>query len=78
MLNIEVSEVTSRRERDAFIKFQWQIYANDPAWVPPLIIERKSFLDRKRHPFYRHGTQYTCCNEIDSYFNYRLDARGPA
>jgi GNAT superfamily N-acetyltransferase len=52
---IEVSEVTSRRERDAFIKFPWQIYANDPAWVPPLILERKAFLDRKRHPFYRHG-----------------------
>jgi GNAT superfamily N-acetyltransferase len=55
VLNIEVSEVTSRRERDAFIKFQWQIYTNDSAWVPPLIIERKGFLDRKRHPFYRHG-----------------------
>jgi len=52
---IEVSEVTSRRERDAFIKFQWQIYTDDPAWVPPLIIERKAFLDRKHHPFYRHG-----------------------
>ncbi len=47
--------MTSRRERDAFIKFQWEIYPNDPAWVPPLIIERKAFLDRKRHPFYRHG-----------------------
>jgi GNAT superfamily N-acetyltransferase len=52
---IEVSQVTSRRERDAFIKFQWQIYTDDPAWVHPLIIERKAFLDRKRHPFYRHG-----------------------
>ena len=55
MLNIEVSEVTSRCDRDAFIKFQWQIYPDDPAWVPPLIIERKAFLDRKHHPFYRHG-----------------------
>src|SRR5215475_545545 len=45
----------SQRDRDAFIKFQWQIYANDPAWVPPLIIERKAFLDRKHHPFFRHG-----------------------
>jgi GNAT superfamily N-acetyltransferase len=52
---IEISEVTSRRERNAFIKFQWQIYADDPVWVPPLIIERKAFLDRKRHPFYKHG-----------------------
>jgi GNAT superfamily N-acetyltransferase len=52
---IEISEVTSRRERDAFIKFPWRIYKNDPAWVPPLIIERKEFLDRKKHPFYLHG-----------------------
>ena len=55
MSNIEISEVISRRERNAFIKFPWRIYVNDPAWVPPLIIERKAFLDRKRHPFYRHG-----------------------
>jgi GNAT superfamily N-acetyltransferase len=52
---IEVSEVSSRRDRDAFIKFPWRIYVNDPAWVPPLIIERRTFLDRKRHPFYQHG-----------------------
>jgi hypothetical protein len=53
--DIEISKVTTRRERDAFIEFQWQIYPKDPAWVPPLIIERKAFLDRKRHPFFRHG-----------------------
>jgi len=52
---IEVSEVSSRRDRDAFIEFPWRIYVNDPAWVPPLIIERKAFLNRKRHPFYLHG-----------------------
>jgi len=53
--DIGISEVNSRRECSAFIKFQWQIYSNDRAWVPPLIIERKTFLDRKQHPFYRHG-----------------------
>jgi len=53
--DIEVSQVGSRRERNAFIKFPWRIYQNDPAWVPPLIIERKAFLDRARHPFYEHG-----------------------
>jgi GNAT superfamily N-acetyltransferase len=52
---IEVSKVNTRKERDAFIKFPWRIYANDPAWVPPLLIERKQFLDRAKHPFYRHG-----------------------
>lgn len=52
---IHVTEVTSKAERNAFIKFPWRIYANDPAWVPPLIIERKAFLDQKKHPFFEHG-----------------------
>ena len=53
--SISVHEICSRVDRDAFIRFPWRIYRNDPAWVPPLIIERKAFLDRERHPFYRHG-----------------------
>src|SRR5438067_4104324 len=52
---ISVVEVRSRSERDEFIKFPWRIYKNDPAWVAPLIIERRSFLDRNKHPFYQHG-----------------------
>src|SRR3954471_16173184 len=52
---IEVTKVVSRADRDAFIKFPWRIYANDPAWVPPLLLERKEFLNREKHPFYAHG-----------------------
>ncbi|HEX7517513.1 MAG TPA: GNAT family N-acetyltransferase [Chthoniobacterales bacterium] len=55
MSQIEITRVTSSAERDAFIKFPWQIYAGDPAWVPPLLIERKEFLNREKHPFYQHG-----------------------
>jgi len=55
MPRIKISKVSSGKERNAFIKFPWRIYKNDPAWVPPLIIERKAFLNRKRHPFYKHG-----------------------
>jgi len=52
---LEVSQVNTRKERDAFVRFPWRIYRNDPSWVPPLILERKAFLDRRRHPFYQHG-----------------------
>ena len=55
MASVEISEVVSTSERNAFIKFPWQIYRHDPAWVPPLILERKEFLDRKKHPFFEHG-----------------------
>jgi GNAT superfamily N-acetyltransferase len=54
-MSVQVSRVESAADRDAFIKFQWQIYRDDPAWVPPLIIERKAFLNRRKHPFYKHG-----------------------
>src|SRR5882724_802320 len=55
MSQIEISRVASPAERDRFIKFPWRIYENDPVWVPPLLLERKQFLDRKKHPFYEHG-----------------------
>ncbi len=53
---VAVTEVRSRAERDAFIKFPWRIYADDPVWVPPLILERREFLDQKKHPFFEHGS----------------------
>ena len=51
----EVREVTTRRELDQFVKLPWRIYADDPHWVPPLLIEVKEFLNRAKHPFYLHG-----------------------
>lgn len=55
MTPLEISEAKTRAERAAFIKFPWKIYRDDPVWVPPLIIERRAFLDRRKHPFYQHG-----------------------
>ena len=52
---VKIAQVISRADRDAFIKFAWRIYQNDSAWVPPLLLERKDFLDRKKHPFFEHG-----------------------
>jgi GNAT superfamily N-acetyltransferase len=52
---VEIFNVRTAAEKNEFIKFPWRIYRNDPAWVPPLILERKEFLDRDKNPFYRHG-----------------------
>jgi GNAT superfamily N-acetyltransferase len=38
-----------------FIKFQWKPYEGNPYWVPPLIMDRKKLIDRKKNPFYRHA-----------------------
>src|SRR5437868_13511361 len=54
-MSVDVSTVESTSDRDAFIKFQWRIYRDDPAWVPPVLIERKDFLNREKQPFNGHG-----------------------
>jgi GNAT superfamily N-acetyltransferase len=52
---VRIREVTSRRDLRQFIRLPWAIYADDPHWVPSLLIDVKEFLDPKRHPFYLHG-----------------------
>jgi GNAT superfamily N-acetyltransferase len=54
-MGLEVRAVAGRRELDAFIRLPWRLYRNDPLWVPPLVAERRSFLDRTRNPFFLHA-----------------------
>lgn len=53
--SLSVREVQTRRDLDRFIKLPWRIYAEDPQWAPPLLVEVKEFLNRRKHPFYQHG-----------------------
>lgn len=52
---IEVREVKTRLDLDRFAKVSWPINRDDPQWIPPLLVEVKKFLNRKKHPFYLHG-----------------------
>ncbi len=52
---VEITTVTGKGDRDAFIKFPWSIYAGDTRWAPPLLIERKEFLDTKKNPFFEYA-----------------------
>lgn len=46
--------VSSRRDLAGFIDVPWSIYADDPAWVPPLRLERRMQFSRL-NPFFEHG-----------------------
>jgi hypothetical protein len=50
-----IRDIVSPRERDRFIRFPWKIYRDDPNWVPPLLLERKEFLNPKKNPFFEHA-----------------------
>ena len=52
-MNIVIKPVLTPAERQLFITFPWQIYKNDPCWVPPLISDKTERLDLQRNPFWR-------------------------
>jgi GNAT superfamily N-acetyltransferase len=52
---VNVKLVQTKGDLMEFIRFPWHIYKNDPFWVPPLIVERKEFLDRRKNPFFKHA-----------------------
>lgn len=51
---VEVLPVRSRADRRDFLRLPWLTQRADPAWIPPLLVERAAFVDRG-HPFLRHG-----------------------
>lgn len=55
MSPIEIRPIAGAKEREAFIRFAWEIYRDSPAWVPPLLMDRRKLMDREKNPFYRHA-----------------------
>lgn len=51
---VEVVPVRSSRELWRFIDVTYRIYHDDPAWIPPLRLERRLHLSR-HNPFFEHG-----------------------
>jgi GNAT superfamily N-acetyltransferase len=54
-MGLEVKAVAGKRDLDTFIRLPWRLYRNEPHWVPPLISERRTFLDRSKNPFFAHA-----------------------
>ena len=38
-----------------FLDLPFRLYASTPQWVPPLEMDARLMLDRRKHPFYRHS-----------------------
>ncbi|MFU2209805.1 hypothetical protein [Solidesulfovibrio sp. C21] len=50
-----VSPAAGAADMDAFIRYAWEIYRDDPLWVPPLIPMQQEILDPARGPFFEFG-----------------------
>lgn len=55
MSRIEIRPVVTKADTNRFIKFLWKIYDGNPQWVPPLLMDRRKLMDKKKNPFYQHA-----------------------
>jgi hypothetical protein len=54
-MNLEIRVVNSRSDLKQFVKFPFQLYANSPYWVPPLIASEMAWLDSYKNPAFEHS-----------------------
>ena len=54
-MSVTVTPVSGRRDLDAFIKLPFNLYRNDPNWVPPLLFRERQRFDPKTNPFLQHA-----------------------
>jgi hypothetical protein len=52
---LQIVKVENRKALNNFIRVLWPLYKDDPAWVPPLMLERRMQLSPK-NPYFEHAT----------------------
>lgn len=55
MAAFQVTSVETARDLETFLRVPWRIYAEDPQWVPPLLLERRQHLSPKHNPWFEHA-----------------------
>ena len=50
-----ISPVSSKADLKAFVDFAWDVYKDDPNWVPPLKDEVYGMLMPEKNPFFEHA-----------------------
>jgi GNAT superfamily N-acetyltransferase len=53
--DVTVTPVQSAADRDAFVRFPYSLYKDDPNWVPPLEMAQRDLLNPKKNPWLEFG-----------------------
>jgi hypothetical protein len=72
---VRVRPVVTPADRRAFVDLAWQVYRDDPAWVPPLKSEVHGLLDPKKNPWFGHGRAQLWLAERDGRAVGRISAQ---
>ena len=53
--SVTIRPVETKADRKAFVDFAWDVYRDDPAWVPPLKDEVHGLITPGKNPWFEHA-----------------------
>ena len=52
---VTIRPAQTKKDRKAFVDFAWEVYKDDPAWVPPLKDEVHGLITPGKNPWFEHA-----------------------
>ena len=52
---LTIRPVETKKDKKAFVNFAWEVYRNDPHWVPPLKDEVHGLITPGKNPWFEHA-----------------------
>jgi len=52
---VTIRPVSTKKDRKAFVDLAWEVYKDDPAWVPPLKEEVHGLITPGKNPWFEHA-----------------------
>ncbi|MFT5754667.1 MAG: hypothetical protein ACI924_001905, partial [Flavobacterium sp.] len=50
---IEIKEAKSKKEMKDYVMFSFELYKNNPNWIPPIIAEELETFNRDKNPAFQ-------------------------
>jgi hypothetical protein len=72
---ITIRPLASKADRRAFVDLAWEVYRDDPHWVPPLKDEVHGLMDTRRNPWFGHAKAEFWLAERDGRVAGRISAQ---
>ena len=72
---VTIRPVQSKKDKKAFVDFAWEVYKDDPAWVPPLKDEVHGLITPGKNPWFEHARAQLWLAERDGKVVGRISAQ---
>ena len=75
MSSVTIRPVVTKADSKQFVNLAWDVYRDDPAWVPPLKDEVHGLIDPKKNPWFEHARAILWLAERDGNVVGRISAQ---